>query len=244
MAGRSDIAKEIARRHQRLLRYLNDAWIFSDVLRPKLADTAKELRTSKNKAKKDYDVPKGDVTAVVHRRDDEIGQLFQVQHERGLFETNIVSMVSRFEAFIQDSLVSVVSVYPEKMTAIDKAAIPLDLFLESEDRNDVIRRLVAMKCQGLMFGKPSEYMDTAAKVLAITFDKGAVNDFIEIKASRDIIIHNMGKINRLYVEKSGQKRRGEDGDDLVIDHNYFRHVIVTLKTLSLSVKLECERSYT
>ncbi|TIQ17863.1 MAG: hypothetical protein E5X51_28595 [Mesorhizobium sp.] len=107
----------------------------------------------------------------------------------------------------------------------------------------MIRRFVAMKCEGLMFGKPSEYLDKAAKVLTIELDADLVKAFIEIKASRDIIIHNGGRINNLYIDKAGDQRRGEDGEELVIDRAYFRQVIVTLKKLSGEIQSKTEQKY-
>ena len=53
-----------------------------------------------------------------------------------------MSLVSRTEAFIQDSLAIVATAYPKKLAVLaDKGGIPLDLFLEHEEREDVIRRL-------------------------------------------------------------------------------------------------------
>ncbi len=94
-----------------------------------------------------------------------------------------------------------------------------------------------------MFGKPSDYLDKAEKVLAIELDTDLVRSFIEIKASRDIIIHNNGVINKVYVEKAGEKRRGEVGDELAIDQDYFRQVIITLKKLSGSIQSNTEAVY-
>lgn len=67
--------------------------------------------------------------------------------------------------------------------------------------------------------------------------------FVEIKASRDIIIHNSGLINKLYVEKAGDKSRGDAGEELVIDDAYFRHVIVTLKALAGAIQSQTEAVY-
>lgn len=244
MARESPVSKAIYTRHIRLYRYLNDAWIFTELLRPDMKKRSDALRSSKSKAKKSYAVPKRKGTVVSRRRDEDIGQLFYAQHERGIFETNIVSMVSRVEAFIQDCIGIAASAYPAKLSVLaDKSGIPLDLFLEHEDRDDVIRRFVAVKCEGLMFGKPSEYLDKAAKVLAIELDPDTVRAFIEIKASRDIIIHNNGLINKLYVEKASDNRRGAVGEELVIDHAYFRHVIITLKALSGGIQSKTEEVY-
>lgn len=251
MARDSAVSKDIYRRHLRLIRYLNDAWIFTNQWRPELDARAKKLRASKSKAKRPYLVPskaegkgKARGVAVSERRDEDIGLIFHAQHERGLFETNIVSMVSRAEAFLQDAVSVVCCAYPPKLGILaDRTGIPLDLFLESEERRDVIRRFVALRCEGLMFGKPADYLEKTAKVLSIEIDEGIIKDFIEIKASRDIVIHNSGVINRLYVEKAGERGRGNVGEELVIDEAYFRHVVVTLKRLSGSVQSKTEAVY-
>lgn len=244
MARDSEVSVGIYRRHLRLFRYLNDAWIFTELLRPILDARAKLLRNSKSKAKKAYPVPKGTSSVMSMRRDEDIGLIFMAQNERGIFETQIVSMVSRTEAFLQDAISIVAIQYPQKLAILgDKSGIPLELFLESDAREDVIRRFVALKCEGLMFGKPAEYLDKAAKVLSIELDQNLVKDFIEIKASRDIIIHNSGLINKLYVEKTADRKRGGVGDELVIDRAYFRHVIVTLKRLSGSIQSKTETVY-
>lgn len=244
VARNSDVSKAIYTRHIRLYRYLNDAWIFTTLLRPELQTRGRTLRASKNKAKKSYSVPKRKGLVTSKRRDEDIGLIFSAQHQRGIFETNIVSMVSRAEAFIQDCISIVASAYPKKLAILaDKGGIPLDLFLENESREDVVRRFVALKCEGLMFGKPSEYLDKAEKVLSITLDLETVKDFIEIKASRDIIIHNRGEINKLYVEKAGEKGRGKAGEELVIDEPYFRHVLITLKALSGSIQSKTEEVF-
>ena len=244
MARKSAVAKAIYARHIRLYRYLNDAWIFTALLRPELKTRADTLRSSKSKAKKPYPVPKHKGMVTSRRRDEDIGLIFHAQHDRGIFETNIVSMVSRVEAFIQECIAITATTFPAKLSLLaDKSGIPLDLFLEHDERDDVIRRFVALKCEGLMFGKPSEYLDKAAKVLSIELDPETVRAFIEIKASRDIIIHNSGLINKLYVEKAGEERRGEAGEELIIDVAYFRHVIVTLKALAGAIQSKTEAVY-
>jgi len=240
----NDVSKEVYKRHIRLYRLINDAWIFTDLLGPDLKKRAEALRATKSPVKRSYRVPKNDMTVLSKRRDADIGTIFLAQYERGVFETNIVSLVSRTEAFIQDCLAIVACSYPNKLSVLaDKNGIPLDLFLEHSTREDVIRRFVTMKCEGLMFGKPSEYLDKAAKVLSIELDAELVKTFIEIKASRDIIIHNGGRINKLYLDKAGNQRRGQEGEELVVDRAYFKHVIVTLKSLSGQIQRKTEDKY-
>jgi len=118
-------------------------------------------------------------------------------------------MVSRMEAYVQDCVALVAITYPKKLSILaDKnGGIPIDIFLDNESRDDVIRRFVMLRCEGLMFSKPAEYLAKAATVMSIELDEEDINNFLEIKATRDIIIHNSGRINKIYIEKAGKKGR-------------------------------------
>jgi hypothetical protein len=248
MARNNQVSQKIYRRHIRLYRYLNDAWIFADLLSPHLKLRAKELRASGFKGKKRYSVPKENRTIESRRTDADIGQLYQAQLERGIFETNIVNIVSRTEAFLLECLNIAIAEYPKKLTVLaDRAGIPVDLFLEHEDREIVLERYIASRCEALMFSKPKDYLDIFQKVLAISLKDELLLEYIEIKASRDIIVHNVGEINKLYIDKAGKppsgKARGAEGDELVIDKAYFKRVVTTVKKLSGAIQRESERIY-
>ncbi len=131
MTRNSQVSKAIYRKHIALYRYINNAWIFSDLLAPGLQERAEELRSSTSKVKRGYKAPKKSGWTVSKRRDLDIGQLFQAQLERGTFETNIVSMVSRTEAFIQDCVAIAACAHPKKLSILaDKSGVPIDLVLE------------------------------------------------------------------------------------------------------------------
>jgi hypothetical protein len=244
MARKHPVSTAIYRRHIRLFRYLNDAWIFTTLLRPELETRGKALRESKSKAKKPYPVPKRDRTVSSKRRDSDVGDIFIAQYHRGIFDTNIVSIVSRVESFIQECITIAILNQPKKLSIIgEKSGVPLDLLLAHEDRDDLLEAYIALRCQELMFGKPSDYLAKAAKVLSIKIDKDIMDSYIEIKASRDIIIHSLGRINKIYLDKAGKKARGKAGDELPIDADYFEEVIMIAKSLSGAIQRETEKKY-
>jgi hypothetical protein len=153
-------------------------------------------------------------------------------------------MVSRTEAFIQDCVATVACRYPKKLGVLaDKGGVPIDLVLENEDRNDLIKRFVSLKCEGLMFAKPKDYLGKASKVLAIELEPETINAYIEIKASRDIIVHGGGMANKLYIEKAGEAARKADGEELPIDRSYFKNVVINLKRLSGEIQQKTEAVY-
>jgi len=244
MARNNKVSKAIYKKHLSLYRHINDAWIFSDLIDPYLRDSAKKLRSSKSNAKRFYKTPKKTGWVINKRRDEQIGQLFHAQSERGIFETNIISMISRTEAFIQDCVAIIACAYPQKLSILaDKGGVPIEIVLENEDRNDLIKRFVLLKCEGLMFAKPRDYLDKASKVLSIELEPDTIEAYIEIKASRDIIVHGSGVANKVYLEKSKDAARAKLGEELPIDRNYFKSVVVNLKKLSGQIQTKTEAVY-
>ncbi len=94
-----------------------------------------------------------------------------------------------------------------------------------------------------MFAKPKDYLEKASKVLAIELDPETVSAYIEIKASRDIIVHGSGVASNLYLEKSGDAARAALDDELRVDREYFKSVVVNLKRLSGEVQSKSEAVY-
>jgi hypothetical protein len=233
----------VYKRHIRLFRYLNDAWIFTELMRPELKRRADELRNSKSKLKRKYPVPKRDKSVTSMRRDSDVGQVFQAQYERGIFETHIISIVSRVEAFIQECLIIAIRDQPRKLGILGDKGIPLELFLEHASHDDLLESFIALRCQDLMFGKPAEYLAKVLKVLSIEIGDDILQAYIEMKASRDVIIHNQGEINQLYVDKAGDKKRGAVGDELIVDADYFEDVIKNAKRLSGAIQRKTELKY-
>ena len=244
MARKSVVSKSIYRRHLLLIRHLNNAWIFSDLLEPHLKGEARRLRNSKSREKRSYPAPRKSSWIRSGRRDRDVGQLFQAQLERGVFETNITSMVSKTEAFIQDCVSIAARAYPQKLSILaGKGGVPIELVLDSDGKEDLITRFVSWKCDGMMFSQPRDYLKRASKVLSIDLEASTIDSYLEIKASRDVIVHGKGVANKIYVEKAGNAARAEVGQELEIDKNYFKSVVVNLKILSGEIQRKTEEVY-
>ena len=244
MSRNSQISKKIYQNHIRLYRTLNDAWILTQLTRQLYKSRSTKLRASKDPRKKGYRTPKKAGWTISRRRDADIGQMFFAEHERGMFESNIVSLVSRTEAFIQESVSITIREFPEKLKILSgKAGVPLELLLEQGTRDDLLERFVTMKCEELMFSKPSEYLAKVQSILSIELNTETLADFIEIKATRDVIVHGQGAVSKIYLDKSETKARGKLGEELKVDIDYFKVVIITLKKLSGDIQSKTEQKH-
>ena len=244
MARENLVSKKIYKKHLAFYRHINDSWIFIDLVRPYLKKRGKRLIESPSNAKKPYQTPKKGGWVTNKRRDKYIGEIYKKQHNRGFYETNIVSIVSHFEAFIQDCVSIAACAYPDKLKLLSyKTGVPVDLLLENENREDLIQRFVALKCDQLMFSKPKDYLERASKVLSIVLERESISAFIEIKATRDIIVHGGGIASKVYLEKAGNQARAGLGDELPIDRNYFINVVRNLKKISGEIQRKTEDKY-
>ena len=71
-----------------------------------------------------------------------------------------------------------------------------------------------------------------------------INSLAELKALRDVLEHNDGRINKLYLEKAGDKKRGNDGesieisDDILLESYQLLMEMIEIITKDFHNKLE------
>ena len=80
-----------------------------------------------------------------------------------------------------------------------------------------------------MFGKPKDYPNKASEILSIEIEPETINSFIEIKASRDLIVHCGGIVNKVYLDKTLRLARSQLGERLPINEEYYISVVSILK---------------
>ncbi len=94
-----------------------------------------------------------------------------------------------------------------------------------------------------MFSQPREYLEKFQKVMSFELKGEYLARYMEIKASRDLIVHGTGEINAVYVSKAGALSRGQVGDELPVDAAYFDYVVSALKRLSGSIVSGTAKKY-
>lgn len=78
---------------------------------------------------------------------------------------------------------------------------------------------------------PESYFNYCKSILGFEYSYGLKKQYIEIKACRDIFVHNDGIVNKIYLGKVGEKARGQNGETLSVDLPYFESTIVCLKRI-------------
>src|SRR5437899_815206 len=144
------------------------------------------------------------------------------------------------EDYLQTTLKSVLKWFPEKLkTSVDgrqvEKSVDFDLILKSATIDEVVDAMVRKQLLSIFYGSPERYFEYIESVLSIKIEAGLKDSFVEVKATRDIIVHNAGIANDTYAEKAGTKARAKPGDQLKNDEVYFGESIRCMKSLTQTV---------
>ena len=242
------LARKVYRLHTAFVRKVNDVHIFVQQSFPLLEEARRNYEASTHKKDRRYYVPTVGRKKFARRKDKELKEIYDRFLSRELVENLIVTAVSHFENFLFAVLQIVLLAYPKKLTlnvrGMDiKKEIPLDILLDADNREGALREVIGRQLNSLSYATPTAYLEYLNSLTGVDTSDPAFLDYIEIKATRDVVIHNSGIINEVYLSKVGNKKRGEVEDRLVIDNQYFDHCIAILKRLSGIIRRDIDKQF-
>ena len=129
-------------------------------------------------------------------------------------------LVTITEALLGDIVRTVIVRYPQKLGA--KRAVQLQVILEAKSLEEVHLRATDSLLNELSYKSPAEYSEAFNGLLSINLlECSAYHAYVELKASRDIHVHNRGIVNETYLRKSGSHSRAHIGQWLPVTIPYF-----------------------
>lgn len=132
----------------------------------------------------------------------------------------LLQMVTTIEALLGDVIRTIITRYPQKLGA--KRTISLQMVLEAKTIEDIHLRATDALLNELTYKSPSELAEAMQALLSINLlECPAFHKYIEVKASRDIFIHNRGVANETYLRKTGSHARAQVNQTLPADISYF-----------------------
>lgn len=132
----------------------------------------------------------------------------------------LVQLVTIVETMFGDVVRAVVLRYPHKLGG--KRSISVQAVLESITLEEVHIRATDSLLNELSYRSPAEFSESMQQLLSVNLlECPAFHHYMEIKATRDIFIHNRGIANDLYVRKAGSHTRVKSGTALPADIQYF-----------------------
>jgi len=131
----------------------------------------------------------------------------------------IYQLVTVVEAMLGDIVRAIILKYPHKLTT--KRTLSMETVLKASSLEEIHLRAVESLLNDLSYKTPREFAEEVGELMSIKpLECPAFHEYIEIKASRDILIHNRGIANEVYVRKSGSHARVAAGQRLPVNEIY------------------------
>lgn len=132
----------------------------------------------------------------------------------------LVQLVTLVETMLGDIVRAVVVRYPHKLGA--KRNLSIQAVLESTSLEEVHLRATDSLLNELAYKSPAEFAESVQPLISVNLmECPAFHRYVEVKATRDIFIHNRGIANDVYVRKAGSHARVKAGMSLPADIQYF-----------------------
>lgn len=144
-----------------------------------------------------------------------------------LMSSTFQHFVSLFEDFIFGLLRQWLATYPGSLT---KKQIEIGTVLKAPDKASIILAVVDKELNDLKYERVSDWFAHLNRLVNLGCPSAVeIEKLAEIKASRDILVHNNGIANAIYVAKAGSRARFRDGQRLEIPEHYHRESWETIK---------------
>jgi hypothetical protein len=132
----------------------------------------------------------------------------------------IYQLVTITETMLNDLLRAILIEFPKKIP--NKRKLDIDKVLACDNLDQIKLAIVDTILNEFAYKSPKEYADEFSFYTGVKLLENPVfHQYIELKATRDIHIHNKGFANEIYLNKAGVLARVKSGEYLPVTIQYF-----------------------
>lgn len=154
----------------------------------------------------------------------------------------IYQLATIIETMLGDLIRRIVLEFPAKLGS--KRQIALKEVLEANSLPDLHIRATDALLKELSYKSPKEFAKEAETIFSINLlECAAYHSYIEMKATRDVLLHNKGIANDTYTFKAGSHARTQSGMKLPVTQVYFLEVYESCLQLIEWLELELHQKW-
>jgi hypothetical protein len=226
----------------------NDAQIIIYQILDIVSKMGMEAASEPPKARRRFDVVRTGPMRRVGRSMPRMVEMYTRYAERDLYVAFLNEAVGRFESFLADVLRVIFIEYPQKLALSIPGispvkTLPLDAVLLFKNKEDIISFAIDSHLNSVFYGTPRTYMKYVEDIIGCKFMEISIEQYIEIKATRDLLTHGAGIVNRIYLAKAGRLARESEGNIIPITRDYFDASMATMKTLAGFVRRDARKTF-
>lgn len=219
---------------KRYSKEINNLWIFVEFAKKSLEMSIVEVE-KKKKGRFAFVIPsKVNREISIPRTKSSILKVLRKAKERELHSYALIALVAVFESFCREILLKMFLHDPRRLLSSKTGSksdkqVSLESIIESSSREDVLQE-AALKRTGEIFYHPPEAIFSEIEgILDIELPEDIKRDVKETKATRDLLVHNEGVVNRIYLKKAGEQSRAVFGEEIPVDYDYFYQSVAVIK---------------
>ena len=128
--------------------------------------------------------------------------------------------VSRFEDFFFQLLRLWLAAYP---ASLSRKNVEMATVLKAPGKDAIVLTVIDKELNELKYERVADWFAYLERLVKLGCPTAVeIEKLAEIKASRDVLVHNNGVANSVYVLKAGNIARFRDGDELEVPEGYHR----------------------
>lgn len=158
-----------------------------------------------------------------------------------LYSGTLMLLVTYFENTISKIFRKDFQRHPERMS-LDKKVVSYKILEMSDSIKDVKNHLIDDEVASMMYKSVGEWIEYLKKNLKLKLEYviGALPQLTEIIARRNLIVHNEGVVNTIYLNLVDEKYTSElnVGDVLGVDRQYISDAIDLIENIGMSIVIE------
>ncbi len=158
-------------------------------------------------------------TTQKYTKEDLIGR-YSFLRQKQLPINGLYQLVTTVEALFGDLLRGILIEFPVKIS--NKRKLDFETVLEAESLEEIKITLVNSIINEISYKSPKDFAEEFEKYAGVNLlEQPTFHKYIELKATRDIYIHNQGYANEIYLAKSATLARVKNKQFLPVDIHYF-----------------------
>jgi hypothetical protein len=154
----------------------------------------------------------------VYTKEEILERISYLSNEK-LALNGLYQLITIIEAGLGDLVRLVILKYPNKIDG--KRSIKSSDILECDKIEAIHLKIANSILNELSYKSPKEFAEESKKIISVNLlECPAYHKYIEVKATRDIHIHNLGIVNDLYLSKASTHARAKLDHRLHVDNMY------------------------
>lgn len=144
--------------------------------------------------------------------------------------------VSSLEVMMQEVLRIILKSFPEKMS---RTQVPMNQVIQATHTSEVFDLKAEEVVRDQMYKDTTQVLKYFAETVGVSSDDfraDQIDYLVEIRQTRNLLLHNDLMVNDFYVSRSGKCCRANIGDRLSLDSVYLGDTLVTVKYFIIEIE--------